>query len=314
MTPANAAQVSALARWKLTDVADMAWTPDSSELAIATSNRIDLYDIYSRNKLRTLYPQSTNLISIDFSTDYFGTWLAAGSRRGSEAEGYASAIELWRGPDWQPRGILSGSTRGLNEITFSPNGKVLAAVYSSPIERENVIEFLDTTRWTISSTLQSNSVLNVDFSPDNAFLAASPDRYSVNVWDINRRTLAFKLLTAFTDAVNCLAYSPDGTVLATGSYDGSIRLWDLMTGQLLRVIQSDAAIVSLDFSPDGQLLATGSGFQDNFVRLWSASTGELLNELEGESGGVSNILFSPDGQTLVSASYDGDVMLWGIRP
>lgn len=310
----NASQVSALAAWPVEAVNDLAWTSDSSLLAVATGKQIELFDVYSRTSLRSLYPASPEVVSIAFSTDFFGTWLAAGSRWGSETEGYNSAVELWRGPDWQPRGLLSASPRGLNEISFSPTGKLLAAVYSSPVERENLIELLDTTRWTISSTLQAGSVLQISFSPDSAFLATSPDRYSVKIWDINRRTLAYKFSTSFSEAVNSLAYSPDGALLATGSYAGLVSLWDTKTGLLVRSIQADAAVESLAFSPDGRVLATGSGFEDNLVRLWLVDTGELVRELEGHTQGVNQLLFSPDGQWLVSGSYAGELFLWGIRP
>jgi WD40 repeat protein len=136
----------------------------------------------------------------------------------------------------------------------------------------------------------------------------------VHIWEINPKTLAFRFLTAFTDAVNTMAYSPDGLILATGSYDGSLRLWDMQTGVLIQSIPTDAVIESLAFSPDGSLIATGGGFQDNLVRIWSVETKELLRELEGHTQGVNRVLFSPDGQFLVSGSYDGKVMLWGIRP
>ncbi len=311
---ANASQVSALAAWQVTAVNDLAWTSDSSLLAVATGKQIELFDVYSRSLLRSLYPASPDVVSIAFSSDYFGTWLAAGSRWGSETDGYNSALELWRGPDWQPRGLLSASARGLTEISFSPTGKLLAAVYSSPVERENLIELLDTTRWTISSTLQAGSVLQVSFSPDSAFLATSPDRYSVKIWDINRRTLAYKFSTSFSEAVNALAYSPDGALLATSSYAGLVSLWDTKTGLLVRSIQADAAVESLAFSPDGRVLATGSGFEDNLVRLWLVDSGELVRELEGHTQGVNQLLFSPDGQWLVSGSYAGELFLWGIRP
>jgi WD40 repeat protein len=145
-------------------------------------------------------------------------------------------------------------------------------------------------------------------------LATTPDRYSVKVWDINRRALAFKFWTAFTDSINTLAYSPDGKILATGSYEGNITFWDMTTGVRLNTIPTDAAITSLAFSPDGQVLATGSGFQDNLIRLWSAASGELLRELDGNTQAVTQLLFSPDSQFIVSGSYNGDVILWGIRP
>jgi len=314
ITASTAGQVSALAEWQVASVSDIAWTPDGTQLAVATDDRVNLYDPITRDLIRSLYPTTKNIVGIAFSPDYFGSWLVVGTRWGSEKDGYGSALELWRGPAWQPRGILSGSPRGLSDLTFTPNGKALAAVYASPVKSENVIEFVNAASWTISNTLQTGAVINVAFSPDSVFLVTSPDLYSVNVWDISRRTIAFKFLTAFTDAVKTMVFSPDGTMLATGSYDGSISLWDMKTGALIKTIQSDAAVENLAFSPDGRVLAAGSVFEDNNIRLFSVDTAELLRELEGNTQGVTNVLFSPAGDMLVSGSYDGRVILWGIRP
>lgn len=310
----NANRVSALAEWQVPDLIDLQWTPDGYNLAAATTDQIILFDVYTRNQVRTLYPQSKGLMRIGFSPDYFGTWLVAGSRWGSEKDGYQSAIELWRGPDWQPLGILSGSPRGLSDLAFSPDGKALATIYASPIEQENLIEFIDTSRWVISSTLSTGSVLKVNYSPDSVFLATSPNRYSVQIWQINQPRLASQFNTSFTGAINTMAYSPDGSLLATGAHDGVITLWDVTTGLKVLNMNSEAAIASLAFSPDGKMLASGSSFEDSLIRLWSVETGELLRELEGHVHGVDHVLFSPGGEWLVSGSYAGELRLWGVRP
>lgn len=310
----NAFQVSALAEWQVENITDMKWAEDNYILAVATTDQIQLFDIFTRQKVRVLYPQSQGLVRIDFSSDNFGTWLVAGSRWGSEQEGFASSLELWRGPDWQPLGILSASARGMNDLAFSPDGKALTTVYSSPVESENMIEIIDANRWVISSTLQAGSVLDISYSPDSVFLATSPDRYAVNIWQVNLPRLMQRFNTSFTGATKVLIYSPDGLTLATGAYDGEISVWDPLTGARIRQMKSDAAVFSLAFSQDGKLLASGSGFEDNVIRLWSVETGELIRELDGHSQGVDQLLFSENGQFLVSGSYDGSLKLWGIRP
>lgn len=312
ITPDNAGEVSGLAEWRETAVADLAWTPDGVNLAVATPYDIRLYDPLTRRNMRTLYPARTGVVDIAFSPK--GNWLAAAEREGSYKDGFASGVELWHGPDWRPLGLLYGAPRGLNNLAFSPDGFFLAAVFSSPNSYENSIEFFNTLSWAISDTLQTGTALNVVFAPDGTILAYTPDRYAINVWDTQNDEPLYQIHTSFTGAVNSLAFSPDSGILASGHYDGMVRLWDMRTGELALEFDSGAVVQSLTFSPDGRLLATGGSFENSLVQLWSAGSGTLLRQLDGQGGGIVGLAFSPDGQMLASAAYDGLVRLWGVRP
>ena len=134
----TAGQVSALATWQVDSVVDMAWTPDGNNLAVATTDRILIYDILNRTLLRTLYPVNRGLVAIGFSPD--GRWLVSGSRRGSEQEGYASSLELWLGPDWEPLGTLYGAASGLADLQFSPDNRYLLVAYASPVYEQNIVD------------------------------------------------------------------------------------------------------------------------------------------------------------------------------
>jgi WD40 repeat protein/DNA-binding SARP family transcriptional activator len=121
--------------------------------------------------------------------------------------------------------------------------------------------------------------------------------------------------SVFTDVfgfVNSVTFSPDGRLLAVGTEEGEIRLWQVATGQPAGICRGHAnAIRSVAFSPDGRLLVSGS--KDQTVRLWDVRTGQCLNTLRGHTDWVRSVAFSPTGEILASGSDDQTVRLWDAR-
>jgi WD40 repeat protein len=308
----NAGTVSGLAAWNESTVTALGWASDRQTLAVATGNGIGLYDLLSRQRFRSLYPRGGGVIGLAFSAD--GNWLAAGRRYGSEKEGYAGDIQLWYGAFLKPLGTIYAEKRAISSLAFTPDSRLLAVAFSSPDSDQNSVDFFNTRTWEITRTMQTGAVLNIAIAPEGGIFASVPDRYAIRLWRLRDGKLLDTLYNSFSGAVSSLAFNPAGNMLATGHYDGTIRLWDIGSGKALLMMQTQGVVQSLAFSPDGSLLATGNSYQDSAVRLWKTADGTLLRTLEGHTAGVEYLLFSPAGQYLVSASYDGSVRLWGNRP
>ena len=308
----NASLVSGLAEWQETNATDLAWAPDGRSLAVANPDTISMFDIQTRLKVRSLYPRSQGVVSLAFSPD--GRWLVAGSRLGSEQASYGSNLELWAGPDWRPIGLFHGETKGLSQVAFSMRGEQFVAAFTSlETEQLSLVQFFDTRTWNITTTLETGTVLQLALSSDGSLMATTPDRYAIRVYNLKKRSLLYSIPTSFTGSVKSVAFAPGGGILASGHYDGAIRIWDMATGGLVRTLKSKAVVESLAFSPDGSLLASGDSYADQDINLWEVATGNLLRTLSGHQHAVDHVRFSPDGQLLASSSYDGSVRLWGVR-
>ena len=120
-------------------------------------------------------------------------------------------------------------------------------------------------------------------------------------------------------AVSAISFSPDGTKVATASFDDTARLWDTATGKRLRTMKHDEGVVitTLSFSPDGTKIATASGNvagekSDKTVRLWDAATGKPLSLPMKHVGPVSRIVFSRDGTKIATASANKTARVWHV--
>jgi WD40 repeat protein/nucleoside phosphorylase len=148
---------------------------------------------------------------------------------------------------------------------------------------------------------------SVAYSPNGRYLATGHDG-SIRLWELGNG-LEVRALKGHLGPVRSVAFSPDGTILASGSLDTTVRLWDVASGAERRILKGHSQHVwSVAFSPDGTTLASSS--LDTTVRLWNVASGAERRVLKGHSDCVWSVAFSPDGMTLASGSHDSTVRLW----
>jgi WD40 repeat protein/DNA-binding SARP family transcriptional activator len=170
----------------------------------------------------------------------------------------------------------------------------------------------------------TDTVERAIFSPDGELLATASTDQTVKVWDLETTaadTAGAELLTlaGHTGPIYGMDFSPDGARLATCSSDGTARVWDTDTGEELLTLSHTGIVADIAFSPDGTLLATAD-HDDYVARVWDistalqtgAETAEEILVLTGHEEGVNDVVFSPDGTRVATASTDMTARVWDL--
>jgi WD40 repeat protein len=200
---------------------------------------------------------------------------------------------------------LGGHANLVNEVSFNPDGKILASAGS-----DYTVKLWDVSTGKQIKTLtgHTNWVRGVNFSPDGKILASASYDYTVKLWETSTGK-QIKTLIGHTDSVYGVSFSPDGKILASASNDRTVKLWETSTGKQIKTLIGHTDWVrGISFSPDGKTLASAS--YDYTVKLWETSTSKQIKTLTGHTGEVTGVSFSPDGKMLASASADDTVKLW----
>jgi WD40 repeat protein/tRNA A-37 threonylcarbamoyl transferase component Bud32 len=185
----------------------------------------------------------------------------------------------------------------VRSIAFSRDGKTLATGGA-----DCQLKFWDTAGGRHGSLVlqHEHPVTMVAFAPDEKTIVTATHG-KIQLWDA--KTGAKRGPSALHENMQAAALSPDGRWLATGSSDGSARVWDAANLTLLQVLHHTSWVWALAFSPDGQTLLTGG--TDKIARLWDVRSGEQIGQVAIHQQMVTAVAFSPEGSRILTGSNDG---------
>jgi len=259
----------------------------NGELIVSASNdeTIRIWNVKTRTSRKIKGLTEGGLLSASFSPD--GKYVVSGS-----SDGY---VYLW---DIDGNLIhYPASDNAISSVLFSPDGeKILLA------SCDNTIRIIVCFKQSINNQLKNvKYVTETATSPDGKhFASASNDDWSINITNVSTGESICKPLKGHAEIISSIAYSPDGKLLLSASWDNTVRIWDANNGDLLKILNHNFFVWSADFSPDGKYIVSAS----DDIYIWDTKSGNKIQTFvenrKNLNASIRSAAFSPDGKYIVT--------------
>ena len=283
-------------------VADLAYSPDGTELAVAVGRTIELYDVLSLRRTAVLIGHVADVTSVAFSP--IDLTLASGDTTGT--------VRLWDSRTHEEIAALEGhSGRRITGLAFSPARPTLvSAGLDSSLALWDLVD-LKKTATLIGDEPEPILSLAVDPLGGNLIAAGSGDG-SVALWSMTRGE-QLNRLAGHSDGVSSVAFSNDGSRFLSASRDGTVRLRSVVGNRMtLRQVlrEHEDWIEAAAFGPNGVTLASASLDGTIYLRNVDASQSSLVKLTN--AGGTRSIAFNPEGTQITTGNWNGTLQFWQV--
>lgn len=218
-------------------------------------------------------------------------------------------LKLWSLDTGNELRDYSSGGKSITAFDISPDGSLIAAAYDDfSITLYNTASATGLRTW----SAHTGRINALAFSPGGKWLATASDDYKVIIWDLSAGKPANILTLTMPVGIQSIAFNSDGTQLAIGLQNGTVRIRNFESGEDLFTLRGHHdVILDLAFSPDNSLLAAAS--LDGTATVWDAKTGVEKFVLEGHTNSVTALAFHPDGTRLATSSRDGTTKIWDVN-
>jgi WD40 repeat protein len=230
---------------------------------------------------------------------------------------YDQTVKIWDIHSGKCLDTLKKHTNRIWSIAFHPQGHLIASGGDDHAAR---VWEVSTGQCTKTIQGHRNAIYGIAHSWQQNLLASGHEDQTIKLWDVNLNASQqlkvglqpFGVLHGHSNRVFCVAFSPNGQFIASGSADRTIKLWSSHTGKCLNTLHGHGSWVwAIAFNPDSNLLASAS--HDHTIKIWDVHSDECLQTLQGHPGSVLAIAFSQDGKTLFTSGYEKIVKQWDVE-
>ena len=266
---------------------------------------LTFWQLPSGEQLAKLSGHSEAITALAMSRDR--QTLVSGSKNGT--------IKIWDIANTQERYNISGNSYPINALAISPNGEILATGHGDGTVKLWNLATGEEIR-TIST--HSQAVNSLVFTPNGQVLASGSGNEIIKLWQVETGE-AMPNDRRHTGKVWAIAPLTEGKLFVISSFDKTIKIWDLYSGEEIRRLSDNSGTIwtvtlppnfQETFTSSNQPLLLYSGSFNGTLKVWSFSTGGEVFTGSGDSRPITDLVLTPDGQTVVSSSWDGKIRIW----
>ena len=253
-----------------------------------------MIDLKTGRVKHRLIGHSKSVIAFDFSRD--GKFIATG--------GGDRQILIWDAATGDLIKRLKGHQETIFDLTFSADGKsILSGAW------DGTIRLWDIENETYAyKELKGNSPYRVGFSPDELYIITGDLDHSFQFWEKDAME-SFRTLIGHTSIPADFDLSPNNKEMVTCSWDGTVKIWDILSGMLIgKMTKHEGNVFAVKYHPTQPIVASGGA--DGKIILWDTKKNEIITEIAGHATSVTDLDFTSDGKELVSMSVDGVMKVW----